>query len=986
MSGPIEREERYFILPKRTKIPKPFFWGTIAICVLPFLLNRFGVDFGTYEVPFPVEEASQLHPHELANALHHTLAGSFVHTMLEWSAFCAAIFTVVLAFTHYNLTGEITTPIIGVALFCSGVMDAFHTLAADRLIEAVAGNDNLIPFTWAICRLFNAAIAIVGVSIFLVKNPRLEREQQGSNVVFLLSISGLFGAIAYGAIYLCATSDSLPQTMFEGTLFARPWDVVPLVLFAIAGIWLYPRFHRRFPSVFSHALILSVVPNIATQAHMAFGSTHLFDNDFNVGHFLKIVAYLVPLIGLILDYARTYQGIRQMNDALNIEIGERKQAETALQQAHDELELRVRQRTRELSESNSQLQSEIDRRVKMQAEVQRAKETSEEALAYLSTIIDNLADGLLVTDSLGQVTQFNSALVRLFGLEQPELIGKPCDEVLSPQVAELVAQTKGHPRQVFTAEIDLGNHRIGQALATAIAKRGDRAVSNGNTVREAIALDRDCLGTAILIRDVTAEKEVDRMKTDFISTVSHELRTPLTSVLGFAKIIKKKFDDTIVPVVPLDDRKVQRTVTQVGNNIEIILSEGQRLTALINDVLDIAKMEAGKIEWHFELSDMGQVVKRAIAATSSLLEAKDLQIIEVIDEELPEVFVDRDRLIQVMINLISNAVKFTSEGSITCRVHQIDNRLSVSVADTGIGIAPEDLDKVFEKFKQVGETLTDKPQGTGLGLPICKQIIEHHGGRIWVESEVGCGSTFSFTLPISPTSAEQSQKLNLDLLLRQLKEHVVTTTPEIDRHTKTILVVDDDASIREYLRQELEAEQYCVREAKDGMEAIEQAKSLHPDLIVLDVMMPKMNGFDVAAVLKNDPQTMNIPIVILSIVQDKERGFRIGIDRYFTKPVETESLLEEIGTLLARGSSRKKILIVDEDVSTVKVLAEVLQTQGYTVSEASNGRECIEKALTVKPDTIIVDSIFVNQHNLMQLLRFEKGLENVLFILLDKKP
>lgn len=346
---------------------------------------------------------------------------------------------------------------------------------------------------------------------------------------------------------------------------------------------------------------------------------------------------------------------------------------------------------------------------------------------------------------------------------------------------------------------------------------------------------------------------------------------------------------------------------------------------------------------------------------------------------------DRNRLLQVLINLISNVVKFTNSGCVTCRVKQQNNGVCISVIDTGIGIALADQPKVFEKFRQVGDTLTDKPKGTGLGLPICKQIVEHHGGRIWVESEPGKGSTFSFLIPIYESGNENNSKLNLDALVKQLKEHVITTKIALDENRKTILVVDDDANIRELLRQHLETEGYNVREAKDGMDAIQQIKTTHPDLILLDVMMPQINGFDVAAVLKNDPQTADIPIIILSIVENKERGYHIGIDRYLTKPIHTEKLINEIGSLLSQGTSSKKVLVVDKNASTLKVLSDVLQTQGYNVIEASDPQECIHKALSVKPDMIIIDSMLSQEADLVKTLRFEKELENVFFIMLSER-
>ena len=593
--------------------------------------------------------------------------------------------------------------------------------------------------------------------------------------------------------------------------------------------------------------------------------------------------------------------------------------------------------------------------------------------AYLTAIITNLADGLLVTDLEGKITQWNPALVAMFGFEAINLKGRDCSEIFGSELAEMIRQTQQQPSEVVTAEIELAQHRFGQAVATAIQKE---SVSFTNSKYQST-------GSVILIRDITAEKEVDRMKTDFLSTVSHELRTPLTSVLGFAKLINKKLDEVIFPAVNTEDNKTKRAVKQVGSNIEIIVSEGERLTTLINDVLDIAKMEAGKIEWKMEPVRVEEVMKRAIAATSALFQQNGLKLIKELEPGLPEIRGDEDRLIQVVINLISNAVKFTEQGSVTLKVQRTDEQITTSVIDTGIGIAPEDQPQVFDKFKQVGDTLTDKPKGTGLGLPICKQIIEHHGGQIGVESEVGKGSNFYFTLPIPPVQQPDGKNINIDTLLQQLKSHASTTSKSTQESQKTILVVDDDVYIRELLRQELEAQNYEIIEAKNGLEAIHLAKQTQLDLIVMDVMMPHMNGFDAAAVLKNDPQTMTIPIIILSIVEDKERGYCLGVNRYLSKPINTETLLTEVSLLLSQETSvTKKVLVVDEDVSTIRILAEVLQPRGYSVVEAVNGEQLKEKALSVQPDLIIANADFWQHSDAVKTLRLEKGMENVLFILL----
>ncbi|MDZ7291176.1 MAG: ATP-binding protein [candidate division KSB1 bacterium] len=245
-----------------------------------------------------------------------------------------------------------------------------------------------------------------------------------------------------------------------------------------------------------------------------------------------------------------------------------------------------------------------------------------------------------------------------------------------------------------------------------------------------------------------AAEAASQAKSDFLSNVSHELRTPLTSVLGFTKIIKNRLEDRLFPLLRNDDHKTQRLVDQVKENLNVVVAEGERLTALIDNVLDLAKIEAGKVEWHMTAVAVPEIVARATAATAALFENTGLKFVRDLNGELPQIVGDQDKLIQVLINLISNAVKFTQKGSVTCRAEHRDGEVVISVSDTGIGIAPEDQPKVFEKFTQVGDTLTDKPKGTGLGLTICKEIVEHHGGRIWVESELGKGSTFSFALPV----------------------------------------------------------------------------------------------------------------------------------------------------------------------------------------------------------------------------------------------
>jgi signal transduction histidine kinase len=285
-----------------------------------------------------------------------------------------------------------------------------------------------------------------------------------------------------------------------------------------------------------------------------------------------------------------------------------------------------------------------------------------------------------------------------------------------------------------------------------------RRIGKGELETPIPDLGEDEIGQlADVLRDTVTElisarneaETANEAKSTFLANVSHELRTPLTSILGFAIVVQNWLSDRIFPSVESDDPKVLSAMANTKENINIIVTEGERLTTLINNVLDLAKIEAGEVEWNMQPLALAEIINRAVAATASLFERTDLEMIQDVPQDLPEIVGDRDALIQVMINLISNAVKFTEEGHVVCRATVDGDKVVLSIQDTGIGISNADQAHVFRRFRQVGNILTDKPKGTGLGLPICKEIVERHGGHIWVESKPGIGSTFSFSLPVS---------------------------------------------------------------------------------------------------------------------------------------------------------------------------------------------------------------------------------------------
>jgi signal transduction histidine kinase/HAMP domain-containing protein len=456
-----------------------------------------------------------------------------------------------------------------------------------------------------------------------------------------------------------------------------------------------------------------------------------------------------------------------------------------LRALYEDLERKVAERTAELTHANTRLQQEIAERVR----AEEALRQQNEYLAALHETTLGLMSRLELKDLLetlvrraGQLLGTPHGFIYLVASDEAELERQVGVGIFHDDTAPRLRRGEGlsgkvwesgKPLVVDNYDVWSGRSPSGIQLIHAMAgvplhsgskvvgvlalasERGSNRTFSEDEVKllsrfaqlASIALDNARLYTAAQEAKEAADA-ANEAKSTFLAGVSHELRTPLTSILGFAKIIQKRLESRIFPVVNAHDEKTERAVRQVSENLDIIVAEGERLTALINDVLDLAKIEAGKVEWHMQPLSVSDIIERATAATVALFERKPLELIKEVEDGLPEIVGDRDRLIQVVINLISNAVKFADQGSVTCRATQVNGEILISVIDTGVGIAEADLPRVFERFTQVGDTLTDKPKGTGLGLPICKEIVEYHGGRIWVKSELGRGSDFSFTLPV----------------------------------------------------------------------------------------------------------------------------------------------------------------------------------------------------------------------------------------------
>jgi PAS domain S-box-containing protein len=401
-------------------------------------------------------------------------------------------------------------------------------------------------------------------------------------------------------------------------------------------------------------------------------------------------------------------------------------------------------------------------------------------------IVENAAEGIFQCTLEGKLISANPAIASILGYASPsELmchVTSVMDQLVpNPEDRHRLRSELNHYDHVKNLEIQLvtqsgariwglvNARRIrdvageperfdGSLQDVTVRKKAEQTLLRYHDELEKRVAERTAELTRInerLTHEVTTRKRAEeaaeaanRAKSDFLSMVSHEIRTPLTSVLGFAVLIQKRLEQLFAPLLDDDPRRL-RQFKQITENLGIIVSEGERLKHLINDVLDLAKLEAGKMAFKREAVDPAVVVRHVMSASVGLLQGKNVSLHTRVEGRLPEVIGDKDRLIQVLVNLVSNSLKFTEHGSVTCRARTEGRYVIIDVADTGIGIPESEQHKVFEKFNQIGATLTNKPKGTGLGLAICKHIVESHGGRIFFVSKPGAGSTFTFTLPIA---------------------------------------------------------------------------------------------------------------------------------------------------------------------------------------------------------------------------------------------
>jgi CheY-like chemotaxis protein/nitrogen-specific signal transduction histidine kinase len=427
----------------------------------------------------------------------------------------------------------------------------------------------------------------------------------------------------------------------------------------------------------------------------------------------------------------------------------------------------------------------------------------------------------------------------------------------------------------------------------------------------------------------------NQAKSSFLANMSHELRTPMNAIIGYSEMLTEEAEE--------------EGNEETAGDLKKIHAAGKHLLALINDVLDLSKIEAGKMDVYLESFEVRPMIDDVVATIQSLIERKRNRLSVEFDPALGEMRADLTKVRQALFNLLSNAAKFTENGEITLTASRVSEGrkawVQLAVRDEGIGIPPEKLATIFEEFSQADESTTRDFGGTGLGLAITQRFCRMMGGDIAVESTPGEGATFTIRLP---------ERVEIAGIVEKQPEVEAAAEAAPPPGERTVLVIDDDPNALDLIGRTLQGAGFRVVTASDGQEALHLARTLKPSAITLDVIMPGMDGWSVLEALKQDAATRDIPVIMVTMTDDKDMGAALGATDFLTKPVERKhlvALLERHGT----PTAGRNVLVVDDNPEVRDMLRRALEQEGWKVSEAENGRVALERLAEAIPALILLD-------------------------------
>ncbi|CAA7624663.1 Signal transduction histidine kinase [Candidatus Terasakiella magnetica] len=583
--------------------------------------------------------------------------------------------------------------------------------------------------------------------------------------------------------------------------------------------------------------------------------------------------------------------------------------------------------------------------VKQFEETERLLYRFQSANAQRQAVLDAaLQMSIIATNIEGEVVLFNRGAETLLGYGCDEVVGIRTlldfllPEEVAARAAELAAEI-GHPVPPAALFAEYVKHGLISAREWTYRRKDGTRFPVSLSVTSLKGGDGTLAGYLAAAMDITerkwAEEEAQRAKqaaeaanqakSSFLANMSHELRTPLNAIIGYSEMLQEEMED-----LGQDD-----LIPDIGK----IHSAGRHLLTLINDVLDISKIEAGKMDLFIEAFDIKQMVSDVVSTIQPLIEKNSNTLAVDCTVGIGAMEADLTKVRQTLFNLLSNASKFTHNGTITLTSHRQGPWVEFAVADTGIGMTPEELDKLFQAFQQADASTTRKFGGTGLGLAISRTFCRMMGGDITVVSQPGQGTTFTVRLPAAVADPKTARP--------QGEAEASTAEP-------LVLVIDDDAVARDLIGRFLGENGFRARFAADGPLGLEMARALKPAAITLDVMMPGMDGWSVLTALKTDPDLAMIPVIMVSVVENQALGYALGAHHFMSKPIDRDQLAEVLSRFKDRGPI-EHILVVEDDHTNREMLRRMLAKEGWSVVEAANGRIALDRVAESVPDLILLD-------------------------------
>jgi len=603
-------------------------------------------------------------------------------------------------------------------------------------------------------------------------------------------------------------------------------------------------------------------------------------------------------------------------------------------------------------------------------ERRRMEEEARESEEQFRTLADSIPQLAWMAGADGSIYWYNQRWYDYTGTTQEEMLGWGWRTVHHPDQVEGVVErfqravASGDPwEDIFPLRGRDGAYRSFLSRAVPIRDAGGRIVRWFGTNTD---VEEQRLAEEELQLTKEAAEEANQAKSLFLANMSHELRTPLNAVIGYSEMLQEEAEDAGAgDLVP---------------DIEKIHTAGKALLSLVNDVLDLSKIEAGKMELYLETFDVTPTIEDVITTVEPLIDKKGNTLNAHVASNVGVMRADLTKVRQSLFNLLSNAAKFTEQGTITLSATReaMDGRdwLRFRVSDSGIGMTAEQMGKLFQPFTQADASTTRKFGGTGLGLTITRRLCQMMGGDIALESTPGQGSTFTITLPANVAEHPREQG----------GDEAPAEAPRVDGRN-TILVVDDDPVVHDLMTRYLTKEGFRAVIASDGEQALRLARQIHPIAITLDVMMPRMDGWAVLSALKFDPDTADIPVIMLSMIDDKNLGFALGASGYLTKPVDRDRL----HTMLAKfraGDVCETIMVVDDDELIRTQMRQALEGEGCAVITAANGREALEFLVKgPRPEVILLDLMMpeMDGFRFAEELRAHEGWRAIPIIVMTSK-